>query len=1450
MSIHLAYPNVIPREGKFVGCGRYIAAALGAAPDDRYALVELNIPNITEVHVAALQLAPETVDSKLVIYERKDVAAQAYVGESKDLAYVLALISRSRTLRFPEEALQGDVWCTGRIDIKGDQTPFLKAVDATGFVYKLEAFLAETTPDRLFVAPAANILPVHEALFHQRHVQVVSVAQFQHFSAEDLLLRKTIVKVRGDELEAIVKLLFLQPMPTTQRDVDFSANPYRGLFAFREQDAALFFGRDPVIRQCVEALNRQPLLALIGSSGSGKSSLLYAGVIPHLRQQRQWQIVDFRPGADPFYALATGLAPLLEPEQAPVDQLRTTLTLADQLKTDQMELVQVLKVIAAKHPDRQHLLLIDQFEELYTLCHVEWERRRFLEHLVQMIDHPQQAWRLTLAIRADFLGKVCAHRSLADALQQATVLLGPMTRDELRTVIEQPAERCGILIEDGLTERILEAVGDEPGNLPLLSFALTKLWETQQAGTFTHAAYNGIGGVQRALALYAEQVYKSLETQDQAYAQRIFTQLIRPGEGTEDTRRSATRAEVGEKSWALVTELANARLVVTSASQVTPVEHSSPENGALPQSETVELVHEALIQAWQRLREWIDADRQFRMWQERLRSLIRQWEASHHDESACLRGVMLLEAEQWLATRHNALSSAEQAFIDASLRLRDRDRASRARQRWFNRLAFAVGFGVVFLFAVFAGYQWRQAERHRRRAEEQTQLAYARQVLADQQRRLAEQQTQLAHDNLQQAELNAVNALTQSARALLLSHADVEALLASIKAVTISTRLTLPPPIVQQIRLTLYAVLSEMAEVNRFEGHRGAVKSICFSSDGRLLASGGNDGVVKLWNVVDGRELLTLYGHLSVVKAVAFQPSGTLIASGGGDPMIHLWEASTGQRVRTLISYWKGTRQLQFSPDGQRLVALGENNALSVWNVADGRRVTTPFRPTKPINTFRLSPTGDLLATGNADYSISLWDMATGQDLTTFYGHTDSVQSLSFSPDGQLLASGSADMTVKLWYVTNPAELVTTLQGHTDGVRSVIFSPDGALVASGSDDFDRRIIVWDVQTGLERATFSGHYNSAVDLAFSPDGKLLASASDDYRIKLWKIPDQHDNTVFQTADSIKAVAFHPNGAGVAFSGKQKGTVTLWNRFTRQETVTLYSDAHTIWSLAVHPDGTMLAAGTDAHTIVLWDLPGGRQRMILRGHTGPVRCVRFSPDGRLLASSSADQTVKLWDVATGQVRLTLTGHKDLVSTVAFHPDGALLASASEDATVKIWQVVDGREMLTLTGHDTPVRAVVFHPQGRILASGSGDNTIKLWTFPEGQELATLKGHARTLLSLDFSADGAILASGSQDHAIKLWSIPDGHELTTLHGHTESVLSLQFSPRDLILVSGGDDHQVKVWDFEFDHLLTRACESLQGYLLHNPYVSADNRRVCIEALQRGAPRPFLPISDHRSQ
>ncbi|NEQ68332.1 MAG: hypothetical protein F6J86_28865 [Symploca sp. SIO1B1] len=1167
--------------------------------------------------------------------------------------------------------------------------------------------------------------------------------------------------------------------------------PYRGLFHFGPNDAEVFFGREIFIEELYSATQTRNFIPVLGASGSGKSSVVLAGLVPKLQQEGHWKFTHFRPGSDPFHALALALVPLYTPELDNTDQIAQARKLAGYLKDNTIPLSDVFAKIQQNCLNHRVLLIADQFEELYTLCNEEIQRK-FLDCLLTCLGnstYPSSlATVLVTTMRADFLGNALAYPEFADQLREADVKIRSMNSQELRSVIEKPVERLGVTFEAGLVERILNDVEEQPGNLPLLEFALTELWNKRTGKQLTHQVYENIGEVEGALARHADDKYGNLTDEDKEKVRRIFIQLVRPGEGTEDTRRVALKEELGEQSWSLVTQLADARLVVTS------------RNGS--DQETVEVVHEALIRNWDELQAWMNTDRVFRAWQERLRAAKKQWEAKNKDPGSLWRGAALAEAAEKLSERPEDLIY-ESEFIQQSIQEQKREnQETEARRRRNIRTAWGITVGSLVAVAIITGFFLRGRYQQK------------------------------------QAELNQADSLARYSLSLLDKGKEFEASIEAIRAGKILQKHKDYEP---ELMRALIANIYESRELYRLQGY----SEISFSPDGKVFATIGEDDTIKLWDMETVQEIRTLQVHRSEVTpdgSMSFSPDGKILAAtyfhDNTGQTVKLWDVETGQEIRTLQVHYDdySPLSLSFSSNSNILVTAGGYNLIKLWDVETGQEIRT-LQKDDDFFTYNvsLSPDGKTLATSREDKTIKLWDIETGQEIRTLQGHDDSVLSVSFSPDGKTLASGSGDETIKLWNIETGQE-IRTLHGHNGWVWSVSFSPDGKTFATGSKD--KTVKLWDVETSQEIRTLQGHDNSILSVSFSPDGSILASQSSDDTIKLWKMETSNKDYY----EGVFVVSFSPDGKTFAVGGWDN-TIELWDaetgqrlrRLQRQETEPkfrnnlIYKDL-LINSVSFSPDGNILATGSSDKTIKLWDIETGQEIRTLRGHNQEVNSVSFNPDGNVLATGSGDKTIKLWDVEMGQEIRTLQGQGfGFVYSVSFSPDGNILATGSSDKTIKLWDVETGQEIRTL-GQGW-VNNVSFSPNGNILAASGNDNTIKLWDVEMGQEIRTLQGHNESVNSISFSPDGNILATGSRDQTIKLWDVETGQEISTLQGHNASVTSVSFNPDGNILVtaSKSSNKPLILWNLDLDSLMERSCDRVRNYLQHNPKVTEEDRSLC---------------------
>jgi WD40 repeat protein/serine/threonine protein kinase len=715
--------------------------------------------------------------------------------------------------------------------------------------------------------------------------------------------------------------------------------------------------------------------------------------------------------------------------------------------------------------------------------------------------------------------------------------------------------------------------------------------------------------------------------------------------------------------------------------------------------------------------------------------------------------------------------------------------------RWVRRRpawAALLGVSVLALLAVvvasvavyFNGelrIANQEAETQRHRAEEQQDIA--------------EQQRTLARRYLYLSRINLAGRAWQQARVGLM-----EDLL----------RAELPTDGKEDFRRFEWHYLWRLRHAGplTLRGHGHHVNAVAFDLDGRRLATASDDGTVKVWDAVTGREVLTVRGHAGNVSAVAFSPDGRRLASASGQNLdarrpgeVKLWDAASGRQLLNLIGYTGAVLSVAFSPNGSRLATASSDRTVRLWEADTGRPVHTLHGHDDQVTRVAFSPNGSRLASCSVDLTIKLWDANTGHQALTIRGHTPDFYAVAFSPDGSRLASASADREIRVWD-TVTGRLVHTLHGHDSGVNSVAFSPDGKQLASASADCT--VKVWDSSTGEEVFTLRGHANMVTSVVFSPDGRRLASSSWDHTAMIWDAGADRDAVTLRAPRSgfLNSVAFSPDGRFLAASGYNPlkrsfvplFDVQMWDVESGREVRTFRGHREGVAAIAFSPAGRLLASASNDKTAKLWEVESGQELFTLAGHTHHVNHVAFSMDGRRLATASWDRTIKVWDTGTGRELLTLRGHADDVLGVAFSPDGRQLASASWDQTVRLWDATTGRELRALEGHTYPVNSVAFSPDGTRVASGSSDGSVRLWDAVSGRQQAVLKPHAYSG-GLAFSPDSERLVTGGRH--VTLWDLNTGQEVLTLMGHRLSAAGVAFSPDGKRLASCDYDGNVRIWD-----------------------------------------------------
>jgi WD40 repeat protein/serine/threonine protein kinase len=1171
------------------------------------------------------------------------------------------------------------------------------------------------------------------------------------------------------ELETLVGDVARRPAPG-----DAEKSPFRGLFPFRPEDADIFFGRDAEIAACVEKLRGQPLLAVVGASGAGKSSFVMAGVIPALETVGNWLFVSLRPGKRPFAALANSLQGqgLLDPRRSGDTAANLSAktfhvffgnrqaALADELAASPPLLGSLLR-FEAQSRGRKALVVIDQFEELYSLGGAAEETRRFAEALCLAADDPDGPIRVVLTVRDDFLSHLAGHPGIAAAMAAGVVVLRTPNPEALaQTLIRPLAARQYSFEDEDLPREMVAAVAAEPAGLPFLQFAAQRLWEARdpRRRVLRRETYRQMGGVAGALADHADRVIDELGPGKDAIARAVLLRLITPDGTRRQTRRRELIEQTGPDAGSVLDKLVAQRLLVSRR----PIgDEDDPRDDAPAAESTLELAHESLIARWDRLRRWYEESKDDIALFARLQTAAQTWIGHGRRSEDLWRGLSLAEADQWQGRVTQTLTPEIRHFLDQS-------RAAEARARRRKRIAQIALALVAVASLATAVYVSRQA----RAAREGLAHALLSDAAAAWQREdfpEARAKLRCSFEILDTPGARALWARIQGDPRCFVGRTgglNYSVVFSGDGRQVVSSG---AEPIVR-----IWTVATGEVRLIRNTGWENYALAVDF--DGKRIAVGDNEGEVRLF-ATDGGESRRFRIHHGMIRGIRFDRKWPFVVSAATDGSVVAWDPNTGAprwEIPAASKFSGNWRGLSVDQEGGAVGLVGVVSKLLLVNAADGTTARAlDTREQHPVNV-AFHPDGRRVASvGLEDGLLRIWDRQTGQLLGEAAGLR---QALAISADGKLLASATNadDIDIRDFETLKSRGLLT---GHQRAIQNLDFNRDGSLLASAS--WDRTVRVW--RTGVFRRPETSHDQEVVGVAFSPDGRSLATGGWDKKVIVWDLNTGVGASLTGHEGPVREVAFSPDGRWLA-SASNDAMVRLWDRQTNATARILSGHAREVWGLRFSPDGKRLATASYDRTVRIWDVDSGRTLNEFSG-ADINRDILYTPDGRFVVVGG-DYHVNVWDASKGVRTASFPVVRTNVCTfLALSPDGRYLASGSlEDRGGRIWDLQSGRLVQTLTGGRGPFEGVAFSADG-VRLYATADDDVETWDWRNGVLLGRFRSPAASPSNVVASPDGRFLvwATGDESDSVIPW------DLARSQPHWRAPLLL-LAPRPLLLTKDG--------------------------------------------------------------
>ncbi|NOQ24162.1 MAG: hypothetical protein GQ564_02270 [Bacteroidales bacterium] len=1225
-------------------------------------------------------------------------------------------------------------------------------------------------------------------------------------------------------------------------------SPYKGLKRFNAKDKETFFGRDELINELFNAINTSKIILVGGASGSGKSSVVRAGVIPKL-SNASTKLFDFifTPGINPFESFYNCMLQEEKDYEFNAEQVKPLLTPNEKTLEN--------LIISLKTEGESWLIFIDQFEEIFTNCADDEKRKYFIDGLVNLVNHPDQSVKIVLAMRADFLEQFSFYPQLTSLVKNNIHLVSDMQAKELKQAIELPAALHGVVYEKGLVDLIIKDIHNQKGYLPLLQYTLNLIWEYEcrNIGTdgnsvienriLSISAYNSLGGVRGALQERIASVYEKLNQEEKETTKQIFLRLVNITESESGSQPVSRRANLSEFAGEIIQKLlrifVSENLLVTSTDDT--VETNTDSLLTTVNKGTVEITHESILHSWENLKKWLEQEKETIIYKNQLADEVKRWMkvanqlGKEKAKSELLKGVRLQRIIELKNSesfnRLGGLSEEENDFIKHSINFEQHQIKIKKR----IKQAFICTFFLILTVITLAFLNAEKAKKNIATKLADSYWDKSKMAIKNKDNLLAYHWNALATNiapNWNIANPIAIDTRPEWTRIILRNKISVPDLFHRFyyngeTKPPLSENGNIDPQLASSLK-----IINETFEIRKWNLNKVHT----------LILVVHKDSTLRIWGVASQQQIGKSMNHDAGINGGIFNKNETQILSWSKDHTCRLWDVESQEQIGKSMMHNASVYYAIFNDDGTKVLSCGRDKTARLWSVKTQKQIGNSMLHEADVKRVIFNNDESKILSASWDATVRLWDAKSQKQIGKSMKHDRQASGAIFNKDETQILSWGQDNSIRLWDTESQQQIGNSMY-HETSVIGAIFNKDETRILSWS--FDNTSRLWEIKSQEQIGNSMKHKDIVNGAIFNENETKILSWGEDSVISLWDIRStKQNNIIIKHKERVLGSIFNKNQSQLITSNMD-GTVRIWDIASQKQVGNSMQHEKPVLGAKLNNDETRILSWSYDKTICIWDMNTQKQIGNSMKHNGIVAGAVFNNDETKILSFSADSTVRLWDVQTQlQIGIPMK-HEGSVLGAIFNNDETQLLSWSKDKTIRLWDLKSQKQIGNSMKHDHVVYYAVFNKSETKILSSSNDFTARIWDTQTQKQIGNSLKHNSVVYRAYFNKDETKVLSGTSNGQIYLWDVNTRQQIGNPMKHDKGILGLCFNYDETHVLSWSRDNTARIWDVGVQKQIGNTMKYNTRIL--NAKFSEDNTQILIQTMKELASWDLNEMDDH---